>query len=181
MVSKKVTAHLAKHKVPYTLVNHKKVYTAYDAAQTLKVKLNEMMKSLMIKVDKDYYLVSVPADKNVDFKLLKKAIMKMGGSAKKISIPHEKDLVKIFKIKPGTLTGFGALHKVKTVLDKDLQKAKDVIVSGGSLTQSLRMKLKDYLVLEKPLIAQIGKKKKLIIQVQPIKAKQAKKTSSKKK
>lgn len=173
MVSKKLTDYLKKAKVPFEVVTHKTVYTAYDAAQTLKMKLNEIVKSLMIKVDKEYYLVSVPADKNVDFKLLAKAIKMMGGTAKKISIPHEKELVKVFKLKPGTLTGFGSMHKVKTVIDKDLKKLKQAIVSGGSVTQSLRMKINDYINMEKPLVASIGKKRKLVVTV--IKKKSARK------
>lgn len=182
MVSKKVTKYLEDHKVPHSLVTHRKVYTAYDAAQTLKVKLGEMMKSLMVKVDKDYYLVSLPADKNLDFALLKKAVKLMGGSVKKIEIPGEKVLVKAFKVKPGGLTGFGSLHKVKTIVDKDLQKVKEVIVSGGSLTQSVRMKLSDYLKLEGAIVASIGKKRKLpkIVIAKPVTKKKTVTRSSKK-
>src|SRR3989344_5973548 len=165
MVNKKVTQYLRKAKVPFEVVTHKTVYTAYDAAKTLKMKLSEIMKSLMIKVDRDYYLVSVPADKNVDFKLLAKAIKLMGGTAKKISIPHEKELTKVFKLKPGALTGFGSMHKVKMVIDKDLKKVKEAIVSGGSVTQSLRMKINDYINMEKPLVAPIGKKRKLVVTI----------------
>ena len=165
MVSKKLTEYLKKAKVPFEVVTHKTVYTAYDAAQTLKMKLNEIVKSLMIKVDRDYYLVSVPADKNVDFKLLAKAIKMMGGTAKKISIPSEKELTKVFKLKPGALTGFGSMHKVKSVIDKDLKKVKQAIVSGGSVTQSLKMKINDYINMEKPMVAPIGKKRKLVVTI----------------
>ncbi len=182
MVSTKVKDHLEKNKIPYQLLDHKVVYTAYDAAQTLKVKLNELMKTLMVKVDKDFYLVSLPADKNLDFALLKKAVKLLGGSVKKIEIPGEKVLVKTFKIKPGGLTGFGALHKVRTIVDKDLKKAKEVIVSGGSLTQSIKMKLSDYVKLEGAVVASIGKKRKLpkIVVQKPVKKKKAQQKSSKK-
>ncbi len=181
MISSKVKAHLDKNKVPYALIDHKVVYTAYDAAQTLKVQLNEMMKSLMVKVDADYYLVSLPADKNLDFALLKKAVKLLGGSVKKIEIPGEKVLVKAFKVKPGGLTGFGALHKVKTIVDKDLKKVKEVVVSGGSLTQSVKMKLSDYLKLEGALVASVGKKRKLpkIIVQKPAKKKASQQSSKK--
>lgn len=165
MVSKKVTEYLKKAKIPYSLVDHRKVFTAYDAAQTLKVKLDSIVKSLMVKADKEYYLVSLPAHKNVDFKLLARAVKFMGGSVRKLEIPKEKVLTKVFKIKPGTLTGFGALHRVKMIADKDLKKIKEAIVSGGSLTQSVRMKVKDYLDLEKPFVAPIGKKRTLVVSV----------------
>ena len=176
MISKKITNYLAALKIKAKPIVHKTVYTAYDAAQTLKMKLGEIMKSLMIKVDRDYYLVSVPADKNVDFKLLAKAIKMMGGTAKKISIPSEKELTKVFKLKPGALTGFGSMHKVKSVIDKDLKKVKQAIVSGGSVTQSLKMKINDYINMEKPMVAPIGKKRKLVVTI----AKKARRKPAKK-
>lgn len=161
MISKKVEDFLKKNKSKYEAVAHRTVYTAFDAAQTLKVKVHEIVKSLMIKADKDYYLVSLPADKNLDFKLLKKVIELRGGTAKKISFPSEKDITRIFKVKPGTLTGFGALHKTGVIVDKDLKKAKEVIVSAGSLTDSVRMKVAEYLKLGSPTVALVGKKKQL--------------------
>ena len=180
MVSKKVTEYLKKAKVPFEVVTHKTVYTAYDAAQTLKMKLNQIVKSLMVKVDKGYYLVSVPADKNVDFKMLASAIKKMGGTAKKIGIPNEKELTKVFKLKPGSLTGFGSMHKVKMVIDKDLKKVREAIVSGGSVTQSLKMKINDYINMEKPLVAPIGKKKKLVLTFKKVTPKKVTKSKRKK-
>ena len=165
MITNKVIGHLTESKVPYSVVKHRKVFTAFDAAQTLKMKLNQIVKSLMIQADKDYYLVSLPADKNVDFKLLGKGITAMGGTAKKIGLPKENILTKVFKIKPGTLTGFATLHKVKMIADKDLKKVKEAIVSAGSVTESIKMKMQDYLNLEKPFIAPIGKKRALTITV----------------
>ena len=129
-IPKKVSSYLEKSKIPFETITHRTVYTAFDAAQTLKVKLNQIVKSLMVKADKSYYLVSVPANKNVDFSLLKKAIMSLGGTAKKIEIPKEAVVKRVFKVRPGTLTGFGRLHNVKTIIDTDLKKAKEVIVSG---------------------------------------------------
>ena len=179
MISKKTTEYLKKNKIPYKLLDHKTVYTAYDAAQTMKVRLEELMKSLMVKVDKDYYHVALPANKNLDFALLKNAVKLMGGSVKKVEIPGEKVLTKVFKIKPGALTGFGSLHKVKVILDQDLKKVKDVVVSGGSLTQSLLIKLNDYINLEKPFVASIGKKKKFVLVVKKVRPKKKNKKTAK--
>ena len=177
MVPKKVTDFLKKQKIPYSLVDHKKVFTAYDAAATLKLKLNEIVKSLVVKMDKNYYLIALPADKNLDFGLLKKAAKAMGIAVKKIEIPGEKVITKILKVKPGQITGFGPLHKIKSVVDTDLKKVKEVIVSGGSLTQSIRMKISDYLKAIDGVVAPIGKKKIFVLP----KAPQVKKKSTGKK
>lgn len=161
MISKKVLDHLKKQKIVFDLIPHKTVYTAYDAAQTLKLKLNQIVKSLLVKVDKDYYIVSLPADKNLDFKLLAKAIKVRGGTVKKVSLPSEKDIQRVFKVRPGLLTAFGTFHKITTIVDRDLKKVREAVFGGGSVTQSIKMKVADYLKFEDAHLAAVGKKKKL--------------------
>ena len=50
----KLVKYLEKAGVKHEIIEHKTVYTAYDAAATMKKKLNEIAKSLFIKADKDY-------------------------------------------------------------------------------------------------------------------------------
>ena len=144
--NKKVIKHLNSKKVKYEIIPHKKVYTAIDAAATLKVKLDEIAKSLVIKADRDYYLLILAANRNVNLVKLKKSL-----KAKKVLIPKEAELVKVFKIKPGALTGFGSIHKIEVILDKGFEKVKGAIFSGGSLVESIKMNLKDYKKLEEPI------------------------------
>src|SRR3989339_528456 len=76
-ISDKLIKYLEKVGVGHNILEHRTVYTAIDAAATMKKKLNEIAKSLLIKADKDYYLVLVPADNNIDFEKLKKVIFKI--------------------------------------------------------------------------------------------------------
>ncbi len=154
--SKKVLKHLDDKKVKYEIVPHKKVYTAFDAAATLKVKLDEIAKSLVVKADKNYYLLILASDKNVNLSKLKKAL-----KAKKVVIPKEAELIKAFKIKPGSLTGFGSIHKVEVILDKGFDKVKKVIFSGGSLVESIKMTVNDYKKLEEPIVHLFSEIKKI--------------------
>ena len=78
MLSKKLLKYLAGSKVKHEVMAHKTVYTAYDAAQTMKMKLNEIAKSLLVKFnkpfingEKPYAIAIVGADKNIDLKKLK--------------------------------------------------------------------------------------------------------------
>ncbi len=146
--------------VDYEVLKHKTVYTAYDVAATLKKKLNEIAKTLIIQADKNFYFVAIPADKNLDFAKLKKAIKKAGGTVKNISIPTEKQLLSKLNIKPGKITGFGSIHKLSSVIDKDLSKGKKVVFSAGDVTESILMAVKDYLKVEEPRVEIIGQKRK---------------------
>ena len=50
-VSKKVLSYLDGKKISYEIVPHKKVFTAYDLAQTLGEELNKIAKTLLVKVE----------------------------------------------------------------------------------------------------------------------------------
>lgn len=143
-IPKKVLDYLKKSKIAHEVLKHKPVYTAYDLANTLAEKLNKVAKTLVVKVDKDYRLLVLPAHLRVDVAKLKKAL-----KAKAVELVPEKTMEKIFKVKDGTITPFGALHKVEVLVDKALLKSKDVVVRAGSLTEALRLKAKDLHTLEK--------------------------------
>jgi len=154
-IPKKLQNFLEKNKIKYEAITHKTVYTAYDLSQTLKVKLQEIAKTLIIKTDKGYSLVVLPASMMLDMAKLKKIL-----KAKKVEIAKEGIMKSVFKIKPGTVTPFGSLHKVQVVVDKNLAKAKEIIASAGSYTDSIKIKIADFLKAEKPIQGIFGKKKK---------------------
>ncbi len=154
-IPKKILNYLKKNKIKFERVVHKTVYTAYDLAQTLKEKLNKIAKSIIIKTEKGYSILVLPASRVADLKKLKKFL-----KAKKIEIAKEKVMKDFFKIKPGTITPFATLHKkVPLYIDKALLKVKEILVNAGSYTDSLRLKVKDLLKLEKPIKGDFSKKK----------------------
>lgn len=151
-IPKKTKQYLDKKLAKYDQLSHKTVYTAYDAAQTLKRELREVAKSLLIAADKAYVIAVIPANMRLDLAKLKKALQ-----VKKVSIPNEKLMVKVFKVKPGAMTAFGGLHKIEVVVDKSLLKTKQVILSAGSFTDSVRMKVKDFIEMEQAKLASFAK------------------------
>lgn len=150
-----VKKHLDKLGLKYTVVPHKTVFTVYDLAQTLKIKLQDIGKILLIKTDKDYHLAVLPAHRRLDLAAVKKAT-----GAKSVSLASEKDMAKKFKVKPGAMTAFGTLHKVPVLLDRGLAKSQQMLISAGSFTDSLRLKLKPYIKSQEPIIAPIATTKR---------------------
>ena len=168
--------YLDKKMVKYEAIAHKTVYTAYDAAQTLRRELKEIAKSLLIAADKAYIIAVVPANMRLDLTKLKKVL-----KAKKVSIPKEQVMVKIFKIRPGAMTAFGGLHQVEVWADKSLLKTKEIILSAGSFTDSVRMKVKDFIVMEQAKLASFAKSGGYKLQLKSKKSRKQKiKKSSKK-
>jgi len=181
-IKKQILNHLEKNNIKYEILNHRKVYTAFDASQTLKVHPKEIAKSLIIQIKKDFYMVILGADKNLDFGKIAK---RFKVAQKNIKIPSEKILINKFKIKPGSAHVFASLYKIPTLIDKSFTTLKTGIFSSGSFIESFKIKLTDYLKTEECEIFSLGKAKKLKIQSssarQKAKPKKKKKTATKKK
>lgn len=152
-IPKKVKIYLDKHGAEYEEIAHRTVYTAFDAAQTLKKDLKDIAKNLLVQADKTFALVVVPADKKVDLKKLKIAL-----GVKKVSLPSEKVMVKVLKIKPGAISSFGKLHKMEVLVDKAMVKTKKAIFSTGSFSDSVFMKVKDFIQMEEAKMADVAMK-----------------------
>lgn len=153
-IPKKLLSYLDKAKIGYKIVRHKTVYTAYDAAQTLGVKLGEIAKTLVIKADKIYLLAVLPASHKLDLGKLKKV-----AKAKKIEIAKEGMMKKIFKIKPGAITPFGQIYKVPVYVDKSMIKVKQITAGAGTFEESVVMTAKNFLKATGGILGIFGKKK----------------------
>ena len=160
---KKLQSFLEKSKIKINPVEHKTVYTAYDLAQTLKVKLNQIAKTVVLKVDPaveengfkhKHILAVLGAHQNLDLVKLKKIL-----KVKKIDLDRENAMAKLFKIKPGAITPFAAFHKVPVVIDKGLFKAKELLAGTGSFTDSIKLTAKDLIKAGGKAVGVFGKKR----------------------
>lgn len=178
----KVVKYLEKAGVNHKVLEHKTVYTAFDAAATMQRKMGEIAKSLLVKADKDYYIVLLPADYNLDFKKLGKCIgIQTGKEVKVVKIPGEKIMEELLKIKAGAMSAFGGIHKLPVIMDKGLSKVKKAVFSSGSFNHSVEMAVKDFIKLENSILGSFGIKKKVkIVKASKPKKKVARKCLSKK-
>ncbi|MFA6271867.1 MAG: YbaK/EbsC family protein [Patescibacteria group bacterium] len=173
-ISKKLLGSLDENKTKYEIIEHKKVYTAFDLANTLKLKLSEIAKTLLVKTEKEYYLVVLPAHYRLDLTKLKKIL-----NAKKITIAKENVMQKVFKVKPGAITPFGFIHKTKVVMDKSLNKSTRVLLGSGSFKESIAMKVKDYVKMVDPIQGIFAKRFMSDIIIKPKQSKNKKKAKKK--
>jgi Ala-tRNA(Pro) deacylase len=174
-----VLKYLEKTGIDHAVLEHRTVYTAIDAAMTLKKQLDEIAKSLLIMANKDYYLVLLPADKNLDFDKLSKVISR---EAKKeitsLKIPGEKVMGDLLKLKSGGVTAFGRLYNLPVVMEKSLSNVKKAIFPSGSYNHSIEMLVSDFVKMENAVLGTFGIKKK--VKMQTIKTKSKKAVAKKK-
>jgi prolyl-tRNA editing enzyme YbaK/EbsC (Cys-tRNA(Pro) deacylase) len=185
-VETKIKKLLDGAKVKFTLQPHRKVYTAFNAAETQKLKTSQVVKVVFLKLKKPslhlldngerqtltHVLVAVPAGKRVDLKKVAKAVtdhalksyrqmLKANPKLKKpaaaaVSIGSERDIEKILKTKVGLLHPFGALWRLPVLVDTQLAKNPKLVVSAGSYTESCVIKTKDFLRLTPHLVGRFS-------------------------
>ena len=92
-ISKPLEKLLLQNKIKFTVLEHRKVFTAYDSAETQDLKLSEVAKAVLLKGKKGLYLAVLPASNNCDFKALGKL------AQDKVSMASEKDINNKLKTK----------------------------------------------------------------------------------
>ncbi|MBU1038740.1 YbaK/EbsC family protein [Patescibacteria group bacterium] len=153
-IPSKITNFLTKNKVPYEVALHRTVYTAYDLAQTMKKEMDKVLKTLVVKADKSYILVVVPASFRLDLSALKKML-----KAKAVKIEKEQIMPKLFKIKAGAISPFyGPLHKMPVYVDKAVLKTQKALVQAGSFEESLHLKSRDLIKVVEGVVGNFAKK-----------------------
>jgi Ala-tRNA(Pro) deacylase len=152
-IPKKIINFLEKEKVKHEIIEHRKVFTAYDKSATLKVPEKISVKTLAVKISppsKEVVLISIPANKNLDKDKLKKKInvqRKKEGKklAKKIDFVTERWLKSNLKgVKPGAVPPFGNIWKLKSFIEKSLFKNPKIILNSGDNSFSIKMSPKSF-------------------------------------
>jgi len=181
-VPKKLISYLEKNKAKYELDEHRTVFTAWDMAQTMHVKPQQIVKTLVVKLrGKVPALVLIPANKNLDkkkfgnvaYQVTQKAIKdpdsvpdewgypspNLKGKSYPVDFAKEKWMKEKLMGKIGATPPFGRLLKMPVFMDKALLKEKDLILNSGDYNTSIKIKAKIFEKLEQPLSGSFSVKK----------------------
>lgn len=160
----KLVSYLEKQGVRYDVLKHRIAYTAYDLAATLRVPEIGVTKALLLKTEHGLVLALLSAAHQLDLARLLKVL-----KAKKARILKEAEMVTALKLGKKPMHAFSTLYKIPLVMEKALLKNKHLVLPAGTFTESLRLPLKSFLALERPLLGTFGlkRKKKPAIQKKP--------------
>jgi prolyl-tRNA editing enzyme YbaK/EbsC (Cys-tRNA(Pro) deacylase) len=170
-ILKSLTNLLEKNKIKHEVIDHKKVYTALDSAETQHIKPQEVVKALVMKINpRKYVLALIPANKNLDkkkfLKEVNKWLKKEGEKAvKSVEFAKEIWMKKNLKGKIGATIPFGSLSKMSTFIDRSLLRQKNLIINTGDYQKSIKLATKKFLELEemtKGAFSEAKKKKKRV-------------------
>ncbi len=159
---------LEKNKIKYEVVSHKKVFTAFDSAETQHINPKEVVKTLVMKISpKKHVLALISADKNLNKEKFLKEInkwLKIEGEkiAQAVDFAKEVWMKKNIKGKVGATVPLGSFYKMATFIDKELIKQKNLILNSGEYEKSIKIATNKFLGIEDMIKGSFSQAKKKI-------------------
>jgi len=136
---------LDNNNISYQVYHHPPTRTSEESAKYRKVPLKLGAKAILLK-DKDDFLIAVlPADRKLDSKKLKQTL-----KSKRLRFSTEEELKELTGCDKGSLPPFGSFFDLRIIVDKTLFEEEDMAFNAGSLTDSIKMRTKDYESLVRP-------------------------------
>ena len=151
-ISETLRGFLASSKVRYTVARHPVAYTAQEIAAAQHVPGRRLAKSVLVKTDRGPVLAVLPAVHLIDLKKLKTAL-----GVRHLTIAKEADIKQQFPdIEVGAMSPFGNLYGVPVVVDRGLGEAEEIVFNGGSHTETIKLRYRDFATLVKPTVGAFG-------------------------
>jgi Ala-tRNA(Pro) deacylase len=148
----KIKSYLQEVKIPYEVLHHSVTYTASETAAEQHIPGEQLIKSVLIKANGQFALCVLEANQLINFEQLQKII-----KTEDVQLATEMDIARIFPdYDIGAETPFGHLHGLRVYMEKSLQNLEHIFFNGGTHTDLIKMKTKDYIQLENPQIASFG-------------------------
>ena len=140
--------------IAYKLYPHAEVHDAQHLAEALRIPGCNVAKTVMLYADRGYVcvLVVLPATARVDLKLVSQCL---GGAEVRLATQAEV-AARCPECEYGVLPPCGSSFGMKTLVDQSLAQHEDLFFQGCSREEAIRMKYKDFISLEHPLVASIA-------------------------
>lgn len=146
-VYEKIIELLDEKGMEYEVMEHEPVYTSEDAAKIRDTDVGMGAKALVLMADKKTVLVVVPGNKRLDFKKFKKEF-----SVKDLRMAKPEEVKEITTLEVGAIPPVGKAVNLESYYDDSFLKKDIVAFNAGSHTKSIKMKAKDLISIEHPVI-----------------------------
>lgn len=148
MPVQKLKEYLDNHNIKYVTIRHSEAFTTQEVAASSHISGREMAKTVMIKIDGALSMAVLPANHQVDFYLLKKAL-----GANTVDLAAEEEFRDIFpNCEVGGMPPFGNLWDMDVYVEQSLREDDFIAFNAGSHTEVIRMKYEDFERLVNPKI-----------------------------
>ena len=146
-VFEKIINLLESKHVAYKLTEHAPVRTSEEAARIRGVPLKTGAKAMIARCTDDYYLLVLPADKQIDWKRLRSILQ-----VRDIRLATAEEAEQVAEVQMGSVPPFGNVLGLPTYFDQGLFENEVVNFNPGSITHSIAMQSADLRALVTPSV-----------------------------
>ena len=146
MLSERLTKYLVESGVKYEVLRHGEAYTAQEVAAAMHVHGRMLVKVVIVKSEKGFMMVAVPADRKVDISTLRSEL-----GLHFATLATESEFSKLFPdCEPGAMPPFGNLYGIPVYVDKKLAEDEKIVFQGGTHYEAVKMRYDDFERLVEP-------------------------------
>ena len=141
----KIKAFLNDHDISFEEKEHEITLTSEDSARIRGDELSAGAKAILYKVQDSFYLFVLAANEKMDTKKIKQYFKEKGTKVKKTRFATEEELREMTGLVPGAVPPFGRpIFNLDLYIDPSLLANVTISFNAGSLTNSIKMSLEDY-------------------------------------
>jgi len=149
MIPASITNYLDQNRARYSVIQHRPAYTAQEEAAAAHIPGAAWAKSVVCMANDELLLAVVPAPCTVDFDRLKRTI-----DADSVRLALESEFLPAYReCEPGAMPPFGRLFGQRVVVDTALARDPEIVFSGGSHRDAIRMPYGEFERLSRPTVA----------------------------
>jgi Ala-tRNA(Pro) deacylase len=148
-----VKAFLKGQHISFSTILHKPQFTANDTASTAHVPRGQFAKTLLVKLDGQFALAVVPADRRLGLELLRGAT-----GAIEAKLADEEEVKAFFShCEIGAMPPLGHLYGLDVYVDLPLSHQPQIAFNGGTHDEVIQMPYREFEKLSRTQIVEIGK------------------------
>jgi Ala-tRNA(Pro) deacylase len=152
MIPAFVANYLEQNHARYSVIPHRTAYTAQEEAAAAHVPGAAWAKSVVCIADDELILAVVPAPCSVDLDRLRRTI-----DVDSVRLALEAEFSPVYQhCEPGAMPPFGSLFGQRVVVDAALARDPEIVFSGGSHRDAIRMSYREFERLTRPTIAEFA-------------------------
>ena len=141
----RVSQFLSDQQVAFEEMVHAPAYTSQKLAKSLHISGRRVMKSVLLKGPRGFFVAVLPAPQRIDTVRLSVAF---GGSVRLATVEEINDQFRDCEF--GTLMPFGRLYGLTTILEATLPLDAPIVFEAQRHAVAIRMSCRDFLKLERP-------------------------------
>ena len=142
-----IHAHLKNLNIPFKELHHEPTPTSEDSARVRNESISSGGKALVLKVGTEFKLCVIRGNERIDAKKIKEHFI-----VKKVRFATKDELLELTGLIPGSVPPFGKpILPLDLYVEKGITLNKKIAFNAGSVTDSIIMKVEDYLKAANPV------------------------------